>query len=76
MKNLLIQWETEEENLGINLMKNLLTQWKTEEENQRTGGDVSPIDREHNGDILLLDGKHSGDVLLIGREHPMAMCYS
>ena len=57
-------------------MKNLLTQWESEEENQKTGGDVPPIDREHNGDVLLLDGKHSGDVLLIGREHPMAMCYS
>ena len=57
-------------------MKNLLTHWKTEEENQKTGGDVPPIDREHNGDVLLLDGEHSGDVLLIGREHPMAICYS
>ena len=57
-------------------MKNLLTQWETEEKNQKTGGNVPPIDREHNGDVLLLDGKHSGDVLLIGREHPMAMCYS
>ena len=57
-------------------MKNLLIQWGTEEENQKTGGNVPPIDREHNGDVLLLDGKHSGDVLLIGREHPMAMCYS
>ena len=57
-------------------MKNLLTQWESEEENQKTGGNVPPIDREHNGDVLLLDGKHSGNVLLIGREHPMAMCYS
>ena len=57
-------------------MKNLLTQWETEEENQKTGGDVPPIDREHNGDVLLLDGEHSGNVLLIDREHPMAMCYS
>ena len=57
-------------------MKNFLTQWKSEEENQKTGGNIPPIDREHNGDVLLLDGEHSGDVLLIGREHSMAMCYS
>ena len=57
-------------------MKNLITQWETEEENQKTGGNIPPIDKEHNGDILLLDGKHSGDVLIIDREHLIAMCYS
>ena len=45
MKNLLTQWETEEENLAINLIKNLLTYWETEEENQKTGGDLLLIDR-------------------------------
>ena len=49
---------------------------KTEEENQKTGGNIPPIDREHNSNVLLLDDKHSGDVLLIDREHPIAICYS
>ena len=70
MKNLLIQWETKEENLKTNLIKNLLTQWETEEENQKTGGNMPLIDREHNGNVLLLDRAHKGDVLLIDREHP------
>ena len=48
-------------------MKNLLTQWESEEENQKTGGDVLPIDREHNGNVLLIDREHNGDVLLIDR---------
>ena len=37
MKNLLTQWETEEENQKIVdriFVKNLLTQWETEEENR------------------------------------------
>ena len=45
MKNLLTQWETEEENLKINLKKNFLTQWKTKEKNQKTVGNVLLIDR-------------------------------
>ena len=67
VKNLLTQWETEEENLGINLMKNLLTQWETKEENEKTGSNVPPIDREHNGDVLLIDREQNGNVLLIDR---------
>ena len=50
-------------------MKNLLTKWETEEENQKTGGDVSLIDRKHNGNVLLLDGEHSANVLFIDRAH-------
>ena len=68
MKNLLIQWEIEEENLRINLMKNLLTQWQTEEENQTTGGNVPLIDKKQNGNVLLINREQSGDVLLIDRK--------
>ena len=67
MKNLLTQWETEEENLRINLIKNLLTQWETKKENQKTGNNVLLIDKEHNSNVLLLNSKHSGDMLLIAK---------
>ena len=50
-------------------MKNFLTQWQTEEENQKTGGNVPPVDREHNGDMLLIDREHNSNVLLTDREH-------
>ena len=68
MKNFLTQWETEEENLRINLMKNLLIQWKTEEENQKIAGSVPPIDRTPNCSVLFIDRAPNGGVLLIDRE--------
>ena len=68
MKNLLTQWETEEENLRINLMKNLLTQWEIEEENRKIDGNLPLIDRKLNGNMLFIDKQLNSNMLLINRE--------
>ena len=68
IKKLLIQWETKEKNLKINLMKNLLTQWETEKENWKIGGNAPLIDRKHSSNMLLIDRQRSGNILLIDRE--------
>ena len=60
MKNLLTQWETEDEiqKTGANIP--LI--------NKKHNGKVLLIDDEHNDNMLLIGSKHSGNMLLIDKK--------
>ena len=60
MKNLLTQWETEEENRKIDDNVLLI--------DREHSGNILLIDSKHSGNVLLIDSKHNGDVLLIDKE--------
>ena len=61
MKNLLTQWEIEEENQKTDGNVPLI--------DRKHNGDVLLLDGEHSGNVLLIDRAPNSNVLLIDREH-------
>ena len=62
MKNLLTQWETEEENQKTGGDVLLI--------DREYSGNILLLDGKHSGNVLLIDRAPNGDVLLIDREYP------